>query len=125
MPTRTRRALDGVSRSRSLRVSDAARSNSPRASALRPSLGQQVGAHARQQVIARERRLVRERVDELAGRRPARYAIDTATARFELDDRRGRELRERVVQRDDPLPVGLARRVRARAWHAAIAACSA
>ena len=43
----------------------------PRASSRRPSLAEQVAAHARQQVVARERGLVGQRVDQLeAGRGP-------------------------------------------------------
>jgi hypothetical protein len=42
----------------------------------------------------------------------------------QLDDRRPRDLDERVVERDDALQ-SVSSPVRARAWHAAIAAWSA
>ena len=54
-------------------------------------LGQQIAAHARQQVVAGQRRLVRERVDERQpGGRPVGHA-DRDRA-VELDDRRRRHL---------------------------------
>ena len=48
-----------------------------------------------------------------------------ATARLSSTTGDGATLRERGVERGDARPVGVARRVRARAWQAAIAACSA
>ena len=63
-----------IARSRSLRVIAAARSNSARASAEAAELLQQVAAHAGDQVVVRERRLVAQRVDELEpGGRPERH----------------------------------------------------
>ena len=61
-------------RSRSLRVSSAACSNSARASSTPAELGEQVAAHAREQVVALQRRLVAQRVDDLEpGRRAERH----------------------------------------------------
>ena len=52
-------------------------------------------------------------------------AIATATARLSSTTGDGASSRERVVERGDARPVGVRRRSRARAWQAAIAACSA
>ena len=71
-----------------------------------PELRQQIAAHARQQVVALQRRLVGERVDELEpGRRTERHR-DRDRA-VELDHRRRRQLGERVVERGDARPVGV------------------
>jgi hypothetical protein len=94
------------SRSRALRVSDG-RALELRARLVEAAeLGEEVAAHARQQVVALERRLRGQRVDELeAGRRAERHR-DRDRA-VQLHDRRRRELGERVVERRDARPVGL------------------
>ena len=100
-------------RSRSLRVSDAARSNSACASSHAAELREQVAAHGRQQVVALERGLGRQRVDDLEpGRRAERHRHRDRAV--QLDDRRRRQLGQRVVQRGDPRPVGLLGGARSR-----------
>ena len=86
-------------------------------------LREQIAAHARQQVVAAQRRLVDEPSTSSS---PAAgpNAMPTATARFSSTTGDGVELGERVVERGDPLPVGLAGRCGRAAWQAAIAACS-
>ena len=67
---------------------------------------EQVAAHARQEVVTTELLGLEERVDELEPRfGPERHADRDRTV--EVDDRRRHELRERVVQRHDSLPVGV------------------
>src|SRR5262249_26835157 len=76
-------------------------------------LREEIAAHAREKMIRRERRLVRERVDQREPRiGPVRHR-DRDRA-IQLDDRRLRELRERVVERDDALPIRLRGRACAR-----------
>ena len=76
-----------IRRSGSLRVSEAARANSARASSLPPEALQQVAADAREQVVAAERALVEQAVDELQPGRRAERHRDRDRA-VELDDRR-------------------------------------
>ena len=91
----------------------AARSNSARASSMRPSLLQQVAAHARQQVVVAQRRVAGQRVDQRqAGGRAEQHRQRHGAVEFH--DRRRRELRERAVEADDRGPVG----VLARSAHA-------
>ncbi len=112
------------SRSRSLRVSAAARSNSARASSKRPSFARRSPRTLGKQVIVLERALGGQRVDEReTGRRAERHRDRDGAV--ELDDRRRRQLararrraRRCAAQSVSPAPC-------ARAWHAAIAACSA
>src|SRR5688500_3152155 len=64
--------------------------------AMSAELHQQIAAHARQQVIVLERRLLPDRIDEIEpglraeGERERHRAI-------EIDDRGGRDLRQRAV----------------------------
>ena len=99
-------------RSRALRVSAAARSNSARASSWRPSFDQQVAAHARQQVVALRAPARRRARRRARGPPRARTPSPTATARLSSTTGERRELGERVVERGDPLPVGVLGRAR-------------
>ncbi len=69
-------------------------------------LREQVAAHGRQQVVAAQRRLASERVDQLERRLRAERHPDRDRA-VELHHRRRRELGESVVEGDDALPVGV------------------
>ncbi len=71
-----------------------------------PQADEEVAAHAGQQVVAAQRGLVGERVDELEPGLRAEGHHDRHGA-VELDDRGAGERRQGVVQRDDPRPVGL------------------
>ena len=87
------------SRSRALRVSRAARSNSTRASAWRAQLREQVAAHAGQQVVAGERRLGGERVDATSRPAAGTERQGDRDRPVQLDDRRRRDLGQRRVER--------------------------
>ena len=67
-----------------------------------PELHREVAAHARQQVVALERRLRRSASTQLEAGAPDRTPSTIATARLQLDDRRRHDLGQRVVERGDP-----------------------
>src|SRR6266851_3231342 len=69
-------------------------------------LGQQITAHARQQVIAPQRRLRSERVHQLEARRRTGRHRDRDCA-VQLDDGRRRDLEQLLVEPRDTGPVGL------------------
>src|SRR5262249_35242400 len=72
----------------------------------------EVGAYRRHEVVARERRHIRELVEDLEARRgPVRERDRDRT--IQLDDRRWRRRRELVVDRDDAPPIGVLGRSRA------------
>src|ERR1700733_10201619 len=64
-------------------------------------------------MIRLQRRLRRQGIDEFETRSGAVGHADCNRA-IELYDRRGHELRQRIVERGDPRPVGLIRRAGAR-----------
>src|SRR5438067_767594 len=75
--------------------------------------GEEVAAHARQEVVALERRLRGQRIDELeARRRPERHRERDRP--IQLHDGRRRNLGERIVERRDRCPVRLLRSARLR-----------
>ena len=91
----------------------AARSNSLRASSIRPSLNRKSPRTLGQQVVVLERRLIGELIDELEpGLRPESEGIGHRAV--ELDHRRRRDLAERHIERRDLRPIGFARRARPR-----------
>ena len=100
-------------RSRAFCVSEAARSNSARASALRPSFLQEIAAHARQQVIVLQRRFGGQRIDQLKPGLRAHRHRDRDRA-VELDHRRRRAPRKLPIKRGDARPVRFIRRTRPR-----------
>jgi len=108
--------------SRALCVSEAARSNSARASSRRPSFTRR-SPRTRPEMVVLESRLGGERIDERQPFRRTEGHGDRYRA-VQLHDGRRRDLRERVVERSDARPV-VSSAVRERAWQAAIAACSA
>src|SRR5262249_46793946 len=76
-------------------------------------LDQEIAAHARQQMVVLECRLLADRIDEAQ----ARFRAERERERYravEIDDRGGRELSKRAVKPDDPEPVGLVCRARPR-----------
>ena len=87
-------------------------------------LGQQVAAHARQQVVARERRLRRAARRRAPARPRARTPSPTATARFSSTTGEGATAAS-VAYSAAIRGQSVSAAVRARAWQAAIAACSA
>src|SRR5205807_7260587 len=69
-------------------------------------LGEEVAAHARQEVVILERGLRRERVHQVESRlRTERHRYGDRSV--QLDDGRGRALRERVIENGDARPVRL------------------
>ena len=114
LPNAIRRARAAASRSRALRVSAAARSNS-RARLVGAAELRRAGRRARSAAGGSPASAgsSTQRVDELeAGRRAERHRHRDRAV--ELDDRRRRELGERVVERGDARPVGLLGGARAR-----------
>src|SRR5919201_6830142 len=76
-------------------------------------LGEEVAAHARQEVVALEQRLRGQRIDELeARRRPERHRQRDRP--IQLHDGRRRNLGEGIVERRDRCPVRLLRSARPR-----------
>ena len=109
-PTRARSS--SKSRTRPFLVSDAARANSERASSTRPSLARKSPRTLGSRWYCCERGLGCQRIHQLEPRRrPVRHRHGDSA--IQLDDGRGSELRQRVVQRHDPLPVRFLRRPRA------------
>ena len=84
--------------------------------------GQHVRAHRAEQVVAGQPRVVADRV-ERHQRGLRAVGVQHRDRAVELDHRRRRQLGERVVERDDRLPVGVLERA-GPAWQAAIAACT-
>src|SRR2546422_4686849 len=77
------------------------------------SLGQEIAAYAREEMVAREGGLGRQRVGDLEPRgRTERHGIRHGAV--QLDDGGLRELGERIVQRRDAGPVRLFRSARSR-----------
>ena len=112
------------SRSRALRVSEAARSNSSRASSKRPSLASRSPRTLGKQVVVLERRAPTSAHRRARGPRPDRTPSpprprDSAPRPVTARAGRARRRAPRCAPSRSPLAV------RARAWQAAIAACSA
>ena len=79
-----------------------------------PELGEQVAAHAGQQVVARERRLSRPARRRAPAPPRARTPSQTATARLSSTTGEGVTCGERCVERGDARPVGVLGRARPR-----------
>src|SRR5919199_2816162 len=75
--------------------------------------GEEVAAHARQEVVALERRLRGQRIDELEARRRSERHGERDRP-IQLHDGRRRNLGERIVERQDRCPVRLLRSARPR-----------
>src|ERR1700733_3964310 len=74
---------------------------------------QQIAAHARQQMIILERAFCRQRVHHFQpGRRTERHR--NRDRAIQINHRRRRNPRERLIERNDPRPIRLLRRTRSR-----------
>jgi hypothetical protein len=90
---------------------------------LSPKSFEQMAAHAREEIIALQRLFHAQLVECLESRR---WSVSEANRdrAIERHDGRGHHLYQGVVQRNDTHQ-SVSSAMRARAWHAAIAACSA